>query len=323
MIEETENIFLKPLDIMRNVLGFDVSILYGISNIIDNHAIIEVIKIDDPLGSRSDLNRGQKVMIDLKTPNKSFTNEANAIQYKNTSAENVPGNGCDLVGYIFMPETADSYLFGGDYIGDESVLDLYEVNTCTIMCNILSSILMKTRYKEWARYDGLTGLLNSRTIRAKITESVERIHRKTPGSLSVILCDIDFFKKVNDTHGHMQGDSVIKEIGKIINDSMRKHFDFAGRFGGEEFLIILEDTDKKTATVISERIRKKIESYPFTKIDTHGKKIMDQHISITLSFGVASITEQEKNPRNSESILANADRALYRAKEAGRNCVKN
>jgi len=319
--EETDNIFQKPLKTMRNILGFDVSILYGISNIIDTHAIIEVIRIHDPLKLRPDLWEGRKIMISLDAPDKTFTNEAGAIISKNTVTANIPGNGCDIVGYVYMPESTDSYLFGGDYVGDHSELSQYEVNSCTIMCNILSSIMMKTKYKEWARHDGLTGLLNSRTIRSELIKSIEKTHRKVPATLSVILCDIDHFKNVNDTHGHIQGDSVIREIGSLLAESMRKHFDIAGRYGGEEFLLILEDTNHVTTLEISERIRHKIMEYPFSKIDKSGNKT-NGHIAITMSFGVASLTSEELSPQSPEKILADADIALYKAKESGRNCVK-
>ena len=319
---DNNTIFYKPLDIMRRELKFDVSILYKISNVIDDNAIIIVEKKFDPQNLRPELTEGKKVLINLKNPDKLFVNEANAILKREISSVNIPGPGCDIVGFIFMPEISESYLFGGDYVGEESKIRRFEANMCNIMCNMLSSILMKSQYKKLAVNDELTGLLNSRAIRLELEKSIARMYRKTSVHLSIVLCDIDYFKKVNDTYGHIQGDIVLSETGGLINSSMRQYFDIAGRYGGEEFLMILEDTDYKTAMVVAERLRKKLEVHEFPRIDKNGNIMQNRHINITMSFGVATFNQNNKKENTAERMMSKVDRALYIAKDNGRNCVK-
>ena len=148
------------------------------------------------------------------------------------------------------------------------------------------------------------------------------MHRKTPMNLSIILCDIDYFKNVNDTHGHIQGDIVLSETGRIINGAMRQNFDIAGRYGGEEFLMILEDTDYKTAMFIAERLRKKLETHEFSRIDKNGDIIKNGHINATMSFGVTTFDKNNIKGNTTERMIIKADKALYVAKDSGRNCVK-
>lgn len=163
----------------------------------------------------------------------------------------------------------------------------------------------KAVLQQLSSRDSLTGLFN----RFKLEESFEyeqKQSRRYNTELSVILMDIDDFKSVNDTYGHNVGDIFLKEIAEILKTSFRD-VDTVGRWGGEEFLILLPKTNLVDSKQIAEEVRKKIELYPFAEI---GNK--------TASFGVATYSNNE-----SLSILLNrADKALYSAKENGRNRVE-
>lgn len=124
--------------------------------------------------------------------------------------------------------------------------------------------------------------------------------------LALIMLDIDHFKKINDTYGHLVGDNVLKSFAEILKDSAREH-DFIARWGGEEFIMILPDTGKDTAKVIAEQIRKKVELTYFPEVNT-----------LTISLGVAISTGTDA-PNN---LIKQADDCLYQAKERGRNCVE-
>ena len=155
--------------------------------------------------------------------------------------------------------------------------------------------------------DFLTGLFNRRYFQGRLNEIVHSAQRQlTPASLLII--DIDFFKKVNDTFGHEAGDQVLKIASGIIKDSVRVS-DIASRYGGEEFCILLPHTDAKGAMIFAERIRQSIE------LATLRWKSDD--IRITASFGVHEIDVDE----SPETAMEKADAALYHAKEAGRNQV--
>ena len=156
-----------------------------------------------------------------------------------------------------------------------------------------------------AKLDALTGALNkgafNEIIGFKIMESK---HFKMP--LSLVIFDIDHFKKINDTYGHPVGDKVLSEFATVIRKNIRKSEIFV-RWGGEEFIILLQNTTLYNATMVAEKLRKAIENHLFPEV---GK--------VTASFGVTSL----KNDDTIESFIKRADQALYNAKENGRNRVE-
>lgn len=131
-------------------------------------------------------------------------------------------------------------------------------------------------------------------------------------NVCVMMFDIDFFKKFNDTYGHACGDYVLQEVAKLIRNSIRSN-DLASRYGGEEFTVMLDKTSTENAMAIAERIRKNIEKHDFF--------YQDQHMKVTISVGV-SVFDAEKNPVTSaKSLVDQADKALYVSKRNGRNQV--
>lgn len=163
----------------------------------------------------------------------------------------------------------------------------------------------RTRYLSLT--DALTGLYNRRHFDNTVEREFMR-SKRYGGDLSLAIIDIDFFKKVNDTYGHLCGDYVLKEVAYLIMDNFRKT-DFVFRYGGEEFVVILTETNIKSSQIPLERLRKKIEEYPFV--------FNGQPLNVTISTGVSS-----NNAEDMETFLDNADKALYRAKQAGRNRIE-
>lgn len=172
-------------------------------------------------------------------------------------------------------------------------------------------INLEHRLQKLACTDTLTGLLNRRVFMERIEQEMSRAQRdKAP--LSLILADIDHFKRVNDIYGHQAGDIVLQKFADQLGDSARS-YDFLGRYGGEEFIICLPRTDGSQAVSVAERMRCQIEGMETLLPDG------SRSIRITASFGTASFSiDSEKNV---EALIKAADNALYSAKNKGRNCV--
>ena len=175
------------------------------------------------------------------------------------------------------------------------------------MATALEKIRLFEEIKSLSVCDGLTGLYNHLSIISKLEREVQRSERY--GSpLSVIIFDIDNFKEINDTFGHLAGDAVLVEMAQMIRNGVRG-IDSVGRYGGEEFLIVLPETDGKAAAVIADRLRQKVEETLFS----HNGKI----ISVSISGGVASY----RDGRDAGRLIGMADENLYKAKSEGKNMV--
>lgn len=164
-----------------------------------------------------------------------------------------------------------------------------------------------SKIQEMADTDNLTGLLNRRGARKLIEEEVRKCYRNQT-SLALFLMDIDYFKTVNDTWGHMAGDRVLKELAKDMRNNLRVQ-DILGRWGGEEFILILPDTNQEGANTLSEKIRRNIEKTPI--------KAGEEKLKITMSLGGTFYDFSKNLDRN----LDYADRALYKSKQNGRNRI--
>jgi diguanylate cyclase (GGDEF)-like protein len=165
-----------------------------------------------------------------------------------------------------------------------------------------------------SRADSKTGLLNSATWEREATAEVTRaVRAKTP--LAVALLDLDRFKSVNDMYGHLTGDQVLKEVARTL-DTMLREYDLAGRFGGEEFALLLPHTRATDAFRIAERIRSNVAALRFIAPGASG----GERLSVTVSIGVAALDAGDQ--REFSDLLAAADAALYRAKASGRDQVQ-
>ncbi len=159
-----------------------------------------------------------------------------------------------------------------------------------------------------AQKDALTGAFNKGALLEKGPELVRRAGVLSE-PLAVITYDIDFFKKINDSHGHPGGDYVLRELGQLMQSKLVRANDYFARFGGEEFVLILQTTTLKTAMEVAERIRQTIESHQFL--------FENKKIAVTISLGVSIRTSKD----TWESIYDRADKALYVSKQTGRNRV--
>ena len=161
--------------------------------------------------------------------------------------------------------------------------------------------------KQAAKTDMLTGLLNRRGFEAAMTKAMDKSVR-TSAPLSVILSDIDHFKRINDNYGHLIGDNVLKMLSKLLQEHI-KGKDIAARFGGEEFILVLPETNLEGAFMLAEQIRLKLRSMRWRT------KAGERMGAITMSLGVS----QFKGGDTLESLVDRADNALYQAKSQGRN----
>lgn len=154
--------------------------------------------------------------------------------------------------------------------------------------------------EQAANVDGLLGIANRRYIQRKLDEYVSEGE-----PIVLLVIDVDHFKSINDTHGHLVGDDVLRAVSNCMQEMLRPD-DIIGRWGGEEFLVLARDTDRRGALALAERIRQSVESQSFEQVGR-----------VTVSIGIA---ENEQSTTVSQ-VFADADRALYRAKQEGRNRV--
>lgn len=166
------------------------------------------------------------------------------------------------------------------------------------------------RVQELTITDDLTKLYNSRYMHEFLDIEVSRIERYG-GNMSIVFIDLDHFKEVNDTYGHLIGSQLLVEISKVIASKLRK-IDFAARYGGDEFVLCLTHTDKKSAHLVASRIRKALNSTVFLK--NH-----DLKIKITASFGIASLPE---DATDKVELIKLADQAMYRVKNSTRDNIE-
>ena len=174
--------------------------------------------------------------------------------------------------------------------------------------------------------DGLTGLYNKRHIMTILQDEIRRAERYGH-TLSILMMDLDYFKSYNDSYGHLQGDILLTQLAKIIQESIRAS-DHAGRYGGEEFIVIMPETGKQAARLTAERIRQRIESTPFPGRSRAPQSLptladcfpetAENWVHKTISIGVANFPGDAAETR---ALVGQADDALYHAKRTGRNRV--
>jgi diguanylate cyclase (GGDEF)-like protein len=206
-----------------------------------------------------------------------------------------------IVNGAVLPQMTKRKLFNNDQIKTGNIIFKF------LEKGNLESITNQQVFEK-AQKDALTGAYSKGALLEKGPEAVKRAEVLNE-PLSVITFDIDYFKKINDTLGHPGGDYILKELGHLMQSKLVRANDYFARFGGEEFVIILQATTLKTAQEVAERVRSTVETHPFV---FEAKKI-----KVTISIGVASIIQND----NWEKIYNRADQALYQSKQSGRNKV--
>jgi diguanylate cyclase (GGDEF)-like protein/PAS domain S-box-containing protein len=219
----------------------------------------------------------------------------------------VLGSGC-ILERDYLPIDPSSTSLGNLWIYRDMTA---QIRSFTYMENhALALSVANTHLEHLARRDALTGLYNRHALRQKLDEELRQV-MKYPTTLSLILMDLDNFKRYNDTFGHPAGDAILREVAAIIQNTVRDG-DFAVRYGGEEFAILLPHTRYRSSLNLSERLRRAVATYSW-----HGQKI-------TASFGVATL-RLPALPSVPDAVIGQlftvTDQALYQAKRAGRNLV--
>jgi diguanylate cyclase (GGDEF)-like protein len=175
-----------------------------------------------------------------------------------------------------------------------------------ICANSIQNAHYVERVKQLAYLDGLTGIFNRRFFELRIMEEIERARRYGTG-MAVIMADIDGFKRLNDEFGHLLGDEVLRQVSSLFHQQLRK-IDVVCRYGGEEFAILLTQTNAQQAVTIAEKLRRLVEAYQFPGVPR----------TVTISAGVAAFPAHGSSR---DEMIRAADNGLYAAKQAGRNRV--
>jgi diguanylate cyclase (GGDEF)-like protein len=242
---------------------------------------------------------------------RNFSDDRNETRYQASE----PSSG-DLQSFLALPIGVDECK--GGVLCESSRKDAFSQSNHDLLARIATSaglaiekLQIFEQAKTLATHDGLTGLLNHREFQAVLKDEITRAIRYND-RLSLVICDIDYFKKINDTHGHQFGDTVLKGIAATLKDNIRDGVDIAARYGGEEFALILVKTDGGNAVETCERIRQNI-------ADTVHRAAHGEDIRVTMSFGIAVYGQHAKQL---DAFISKADKALYRAKGNGRNRVE-
>jgi two-component system cell cycle response regulator len=181
----------------------------------------------------------------------------------------------------------------------------------TRIVRLQEDLISALRASEFqASHDALTGLWNRRAILEKIQQELDRSGRDGT-NLGLVICDVDHFKQVNDNYGHLAGDAVLRELAKRIDSSLRS-YDSVGRYGGEEFIILIPGSDGTEAAELAERLRESIADFPV--------KADEAELHCTFSFGATALEGRDNLDLN--SLIKEADEALLLAKNLGRNRVE-
>jgi two-component system cell cycle response regulator len=201
-----------------------------------------------------------------------------------------------------QPLEEEDVAFAGTVIGAA-------VNAIDRAYDLESAISDRERFQEMARTDALTGCYNRRALFERLEREVERVKRYDQG-LALLLVDLDKFKDVNDARGHLAGDSVLRQVGELLRREARS-VDIVARFGGDEFVLVLPETDHEGAVIFAERLRKRIGEHDFAEAGAP--------LFVTVSVGVAAMSAAQSE--TAEGLIARADAAMYEAKGGGRNKV--
>jgi diguanylate cyclase (GGDEF)-like protein len=226
-------------------------------------------------------------------------------RYRTNSFAVVPiANGREILGAMCVTDRADGRPFSQS-----------DLSTLRTLAATVALALVRERahaqaysYAQAAAIDPVSGLFNRRYFQARLEEELQRAQRHTL-SVGLLMIDVDDFKLINDTYGHLAGDAVIRDIGEILRRSVRV-FDICTRFGGEEFAVVMPGSGPDDATRIAERIRERIETYRASEPDL---ATLRTTVSIGLSVSTAAASARD--------LISAADHALYEAKRAGKNQV--
>lgn len=214
----------------------------------------------------------------------------------------------DIYGYVSENRNSPNMVLFGRYI---VLTCLCLITTWVVWSYYSISRTLLVKLEKQSNIDYLTGILNRRAIETSLLKEIMKAKHSNTW-LSFIMADVDFFKLYNDSNGHQAGDDCLKDIAKLINGCCERPTDIVGRFGGEEFVLILPDTDLNGAQRVAEHLRKTIldKNIPYGPQNSN---------PVSLTLGIVSAQGHTIN--GIEKLISFADTALYEGKEQGRNCV--
>jgi diguanylate cyclase (GGDEF)-like protein len=214
-----------------------------------------------------------------------------------------------FAGYVVMPFKVDTHPIGhlAVKLVNQDGVDKFNILTQQLLLGLRRSYLYR-KIQEIAISDGLTGIFSRRYFFERFCEEVERSCQFNH-QFGFLMVDVDHFKRHNDQYGHLVGDMILREVARVIKGNLRQ-IDIVGRYGGEEFAIILSETDKSGTLFAAERIRRSVED---TRIRAY-----DEDLAVTLSIGISMFPNVS---REVSKLVEAADKALYQAKGSGRNRV--
>jgi len=284
----------KGRQTVRKAVGADAEELAGVSFGSGSGLASSVYKTRHYLPYRGLFDPRQQVVFNKKTQ-KVFERMRSALVLPLIAGEEVLGT--------LTIATASPAAYGDDIRTTLQVM-INQVGTS------LKNAIMLRRLEELATTDGLTGLPNHRVFQDELTRQLAQSVRFNTET-SIILCDVDKFKNVNDTYGHPVGDMVLRALGETMRRNVVRDTDLPARYGGEEFAIVCAGTDTKGAVKLAEKIRKDLEGQVF--------RTDKGELRCTISMGVATFPH---HARSKEDLVERSDAALYAAKEGGRNQVR-
>jgi len=259
---------------------------------------------------REALDRGRidLVLMDNQMPEKSGMEWlAEIVEKRMAPVVMLTGSGSEEVAVQALQEGAVGYLPKGS-LSKEKLVEA--IDAALEKWRLMQqSKANQEELERLANFDSLTGLHNRRAILHRLDEHIKQV-RRYEGELSLLMLDIDYFKKVNDQYGHLIGDEVLENVAVLMQQNVR-NTDSVGRYGGEEFIVVLSETDLSSALIVAERLRNAIEA-----AEMRGSE--GNMFGITVSQGVSSYKPGE----DKQSLISRADDALYRAKQNGRNRVE-
>jgi len=220
----------------------------------------------------------------------------------------------DYIYFIILTAkgTKEDVILGLDAGADDFLIKPFHQEELKYRVRIGERIIkLEHRIMQLAATDSLTGVLNRRAFMERMEKEIHRSKREN-SAFSLILADIDYFKKINDGYGHQVGDLVLQRFTEKLSKSSRS-YDFIGRYGGEEFVVCLPGADEFQGQLVAERMRKRVEEMKIMLPNS------SKSLKITASFGAASFRLGSED--SVDSITGRADDAMYMAKRKGRNCV--
>ena len=268
-----------------------------------------VTRFGEALAATHDAGQLLSVIVDAAVE---ATGAVGAILVTDTGTVVASGDSGAEGARLELPLTAGRVDFGRLTLIGES-FDQEQVMSASSLASHAAVALENARLHQiverQALVDGLTGIANRRHCEDSLSAEIARADRLSL-PLTLVLADLDDFKPINDQHGHAVGDEVLREFASVLRRTVRES-DLAGRWGGEEFVVILTGTDSDGGIHLAERVRRSLGERTFVGRD-------GSHFTVTCSFGVA----QHSAGGDERELFANADRALYRAKRRGKNCVE-